>query len=390
MEVISKKLQEKGFVIPDFKKSNFQVMNDIVEGKNSQFTGDRENKILIVVDGFGSNLLNELQSKSNKAKETLASASLDTITTVFPSATLCVMSSLFSGMLPSEHGIIGDIQPVSPFGLMDIMFLSELFDSKKVAGVEYSMIYPKNYNLQKMQVKKWIGVFPKSIRQFPSGKQIVEDLHGVEYSTIEDLREVMRSIIRGDSHSNMLVYYGDLDHIEHMHGYMSEESIAEANRVVELLGSIYHLARDKDYNIVVTADHGHVIVKDSEFEAFDSSDKLAKLLKQPPWGNARTMFLESKDGEEERVEEVFEEEFGDYGEIFKSEKMLAGGIFGPAKPQKEKRKNFGTHIAIGKGNYSINYSERGKYEPWFGRSAGQIGTHGGMSADEMYIPLVIF
>ena len=161
MEVISKKLQEKGFVIPDFKKSNFQVMNDIVEGKNSQFTGDRENKILIVVDGFGSNLLNELQSK-----------------------------------------------------------------------------------------------------QFPSGKQIVEDLHGVEYSTIEDLREVMRSIIRGDSHSNMLVYYGDLDHIEHMHGYMSEESIAEANRVVELLGSIYHLARDKDYNIVVTADHGHVIVKD--------------------------------------------------------------------------------------------------------------------------------
>ncbi|MCL4389434.1 MAG: alkaline phosphatase family protein [Candidatus Marsarchaeota archaeon] len=387
---ISKKLQENELVIPEFKKSNFQVMSDIANGKNSELTGDRENKILMLIDGFGFNLLRELQSRSMKAKGILANASLDMITTVFPSVTLCVMSSLFSGMLPSEHGVIGDIQPVGRFGLMNIMNFSELFGDKKVTGVDYDMIYPTNYNLHKIQAAKGIGIFPQSIQQFPIGKRIMSDLHGVEYSTIKDLHNVMDGIIREGDHGNILVYYGDLDHTEHMHGYMSEESISVAAEVMELLGNLYASARNNGYNIVVTADHGHVIVKDSEFKEFGSSDKLAMLLKRPPWGNARTMFFESKEGEEEKVEEVFNEEFGDYGTIFKSEEMLAEGIFGRANPQKEKRENFGTHIVISKGNYSINYAEGGQYEPWFDRLKGQVGTHGGMSADEMQIPLIIF
>ena len=390
MESVSKKLQENGFVIPDFKKSNFQVMSDIANGKNSKFTGDKENKILMLIDGLGFNLLRELQSRSMKIKEVLANASLDTITTVFPSATLCVMSSLFSGMLPSEHGVIGDIQPVGPFGLMNIMYLSELFGDKKVAGVDYDMIYPTNYNLQKMQAANWTGIFPKNIKQIPSGRRIVSDLRSVEYSTIKDLHDVMDSVIREGDRGNILVYYGNLDHTEHMHGYLSEESISEAAEVMELVGSLYASARNNGYNIVVTADHGHVIVKESEFKVFGSSDKLATLLKRPPWGNARTMFFESKEGEEENLENVFDEEFGDYGAIFKSEEMLAEGIFGMPSPQKEKRENFGTHIVISKGNYSINYTEGGQYEPWFDRLRGQVGTHGGMSADEMQIPLIIF
>ncbi len=390
MGSISKKLQENEFVIPDFKKSNFQVMSDIVNGKNSEFTGDRENKILMLIDGFGFNLLRGLQSRSMKAKEILANASLDMITTVFPSTTLSVMSSLLSGMLPSEHGVIGDIQPVGRFGLMNIWYLSELFGDRTVADVDYDMIYPTNYNLQKMQAAKWIGIFPQSLQYIPIGRRIMSDLHNVEYSTIKDLHGVIDSVIREGDHGNILVYYGDLDHTEHMHGYMSEESISLAAEVMELLGNLYTSARNNGYNVVVTADHGHVNVKDSEFKAFDSSDTLARLLRRPPWGNPRTMFFESKEGEEEKVEEVFNEEFGDYGTIFKSEEMLAEGIFGKAKPQKEKRENFGTHIAISKGNYSINYAEGGQYEPWFNRLSGYIDTHGGMSADEMQIPLIIF
>ncbi len=392
MESVIKKLEENNFMIPNFKKSNFQALNDTVNGRNSELTGERENKIFFIVDGFGMNLLNELRSRNKRTNETLAKASLNAVTTIFPSATLCVLSSLFSGMLPSEHGVIGDIQPVGGFGLVNIMYLSEMFGdiSKHFDGIEYEMIYPKDYNLQKLQAKNGIGIFPKTIEMLPSGRQILNELHNLEYSTIEDLYGVINSVINKGSNSIILVYYGNLDHIEHMHGYLSDESIAEAAKVVELIGSINTLARNGNYSVIVTADHGHVIVKGSEFKTFDSKSKLASLLKRPPWGNARTMFLESKEGKEEKVEEAFNEDFVDYSAIFRSEDMLAAGIFGPEKPLKKKRENFGTHIAISKGNYSINYAEKGQYEPWFDRSTGQIGTHGGMSQNEMQVPLLVF
>ncbi|MGC8651799.1 MAG: hypothetical protein ACP5UH_00910 [Candidatus Micrarchaeia archaeon] len=123
---------------------------------------------------------------------------------------------------------------------------------------------------------------------------------------------------------------------------------------------------------------------------FGSTSKLSKLMERPPWGNARTMFIQSKKGEEEKLEDVFNVEFGDYGTIFRSKDVLSAGIFGSKKPLKEKRENFGTHIVFSKGNYSINYTANGQYDPWFDRPTGQIGTHGGMSAGEMQIPLILF
>ena len=392
MDNVIKRLAENNFVLPNFKKSNFQIMDDIANGRTSKLIGDKRNKILMLVDGFGLNMLDRLQSKNKGAKDTIAKASLDSITTLFPSATLCVLSSLFSGMLPSEHGVIGDILTVKGFGLVNIMNLSRLFDDKdnKIEGLGNDMIYPKNYNIQRLKASNAIGIFPESIKKFSSGKQILNDLPSIEYQNIENLQAVMEKVVKSGKYGNMLVYYGHLDYTEHMHGFLSEESIVEASKVVKLLEGLRTTVQNSDYNLVVTADHGHIVVKDQEFKAFGSTSKLARQLELPPWGNPRTLFLKSKDGKDESLERAFEEEFGEYGEIFRSEDMLKAGIFGPVKPTMDKMENFGSHVVVSKGSYSINYTSGGLYEPWFDRFKGQVGTHGGMTAEEMQVPLIVF
>ncbi|MGC8537614.1 MAG: hypothetical protein ACP5MZ_01345 [Candidatus Micrarchaeia archaeon] len=56
-------------MIPDFKRSNFQAVNDFVNSRNSRFTWDKENRILLLVDGFGMNTLGRLFNQEAEQQE---------------------------------------------------------------------------------------------------------------------------------------------------------------------------------------------------------------------------------------------------------------------------------------------------------------------------------
>jgi len=90
-------LKKEGLVVPDFKNSNMEVVRQLAEGKG-RFTGQKSKKIFLLIDGLGYNFLMELMKKSPEFSNILKDAEINKATTIFPSFTITVISSLDSGL----------------------------------------------------------------------------------------------------------------------------------------------------------------------------------------------------------------------------------------------------------------------------------------------------
>ncbi len=392
MPEILKELESAGFMVPNLKNSNFAVFDALRSNKAPGLTGECEGKIIVILDGFGMNLLRKVTYEDKNAAEAAEAAELRVITTIFPSATACVLSSLLSGQLPSTHGLIGDVVPYGDDRLVNTFYLSDIFDSGKkvIGGLGVGDLFPSGGNLAAMMEYGLAAVLPRGTTKYPVMGKMFEGIDASESASLEEALSKAAALAKAGEKRRILVYYAGIDHAEHMHGHFSTESIAEAKNALALLKRLAGEIHGQDYNIVATADHGQLTVKDSDFKVMTPSSKSARLLRRPPWGNPRTLFLEAKEGSEDRLMDAFDKEFGDYGIVFESQKLIDSGLFGETAVASAKRINFGTHVVIEKGSSSINYLQGGILEPWFDRPLGQIGAHGGLSKDEMEVPLIIF
>ena len=99
MRPILGQFKEEGFALPDYKNSNMQIMKEIAYGNNRRI-GEKGKKIFMLIDGLGYNFLTKVVPNLPGYPE------LSSISTVFPSTTSVVLTSIESGMTPAEHGII--------------------------------------------------------------------------------------------------------------------------------------------------------------------------------------------------------------------------------------------------------------------------------------------
>ncbi|MGC8496228.1 MAG: hypothetical protein ACP5MX_03425, partial [Candidatus Micrarchaeia archaeon] len=115
------------------------------------------------------------------------------------------------------------------------------------------------------------------------------------------------------------------------------------------------------------------------------NSKLMQYVSMPPWGSESAMFFEVADTKQKRFEEYFDTLMGKKFLLYGSEEAIKAGLFGKRKTDEWLRYRFGTHIAISKGNYIMTYAKPGVQH----RKFGARGHHGGMTKEEMEVPLII-
>jgi hypothetical protein len=135
--------------------------------------------------------------------------------------------------------------------------------------------------------------------------------------------------------------------------------------------------------IVVSADHGHVAVPADHHHLLQADDPLLDLLKVPPTGESRNPIFHIREGAECEFVAAFENRFRDEFLLAEPSALESERLLGPPSLAPVTRSRLGNFVGIAIGTAAIEYI------PEDGESKNHIGMHGGLSKDEIRVPLFL-
>jgi hypothetical protein len=177
------------------------------------------------------------------------------------------------------------------------------------------------------------------------------------------------------------LYYSHVDREEHTHGPASREVASEVEtletELERLAGRISGRAR-----LVVSADHGGYDVDDAKKFAFEPGDELLEMIVTPPAGEPLVPMFHVKRGLAEKFASVFRARLGDGWVLLEADEVDELRLLGPVPLSVETRSRLGDFVGLSSQGEAIVY---GPEKP----IASMRGYHGGLTPDEVRIPLIV-
>lgn len=306
--------------------------------------------LLTILDGFNTKWLN--QAAMPNIKEILETG-CGTLRckSVYPSVTYTAHCSLLTGEYPSVHGIVGNCfyekkaQRSINFDVDDVneyLQTSTIFE--KINGITAAIGEPITRGAD-------IVISKSKVQEKPLWKQD-------EYCTEEAIR-----IMENNSPQLLLINFTSIDRIAEKYGPFSKEVMKAVENADRLIGTLKtHLNRNyKDYLLLVTADHGMTTV--------NSNINLSEIL-----GGVEANIFPSH-----RFAHIYlnHDEVSDVRNILESDERIELIL-----TLEESRK---INLFNQRTGHLIVSAEKG-YELTDERLKG---SHGGITDDEMYVPLII-
>ena len=387
------------FIFPEYNGKNFiNIINSIKHnfGINDGITLEnkkikkillnKEKVVFILVDAFGWKFYKSVREDSKFFKEIRKRGIEEKITSQFPSTTTAHVTSVITGKDVSTHGFFewftydSKINEVfTPFlfdyeGKEEILPKDNLFKELKENGVCSTIITP-NY-----------------INNSYYSRELFKDGKVKGYDSVEEMFDILLQGIKKDKGKNFYyIYYPQIDSIGHEYGMSSYKAYFEINNFIKALDNFYNNVLDKGVNegiFILSADHGQMEIKDRIYlnELIPNIDeymlKDSKGKSIVPVGYNRDMFLYIKKEFEIYVYELLKEKFKDKGEIYLVKDLIDKGVF--INPSETFLSRMGNNVIIPYDGYGVWWFEKGKYE------ISLKGSHGGLTKDEMEIPLLIY
>jgi len=409
LEILAEQADEGEFVLPHYQRYSLVNLANTVLARfglptchpplPEELLPNKEARkiVLLLIDSLGYlQLLSFLKRcKGSFLSALIAQGGLIPLSSVFPSTTTTALATLHTALTPQEHGILGyrlflkefgvianmiRLSPINDpaadrlfeMGLKPRKFLgcSTIHDRLKGAGIPSYLLIKRIYarsGLSKM-------LSPASARVIP-------------FASSSDMSVTLRKILEAhDERAFLFVYWDALDEISHVCGPESEEWGAE------LLSLGYVLEQSclgdpkapflKDTLFLIASDHGHLrVLPKREVINLSRYPKLKGALALPPTGEYRASYLYAKPGRLEGLEEGLIRRFGSRLVVLRSSEALAGGLFGCGKVKAETPDRIGDLLVIPKGPQALRWP----YDEF-----KLLGRHGGLSEEEMLVPLIAF
>ena len=303
------------------------------------------------------------------------------LTSVFPSTTTAALTTLSNARAPCDHGILGHRLWLEELGSLCNMLTfttgskpPEGFDDEVVRAVPtvYDLLAEAGVSSNVISSAGYEGTAFTAL--------LSRGAAYLGYNTQSELPHLLETCLReSGGRSFHFLYWPMIDTLAHKYGPVStrEESRAcllEFEFIDLMIGHVAEACRGRGCSLVITADHGQVRLDPEKALVLEGRD--AEALCRPPGGGRRAWYLASDD----------------------PEKLVSGGFLG--RPEVE-----------------WVYSDDAVARGWFGGDCGrfrsrlgdvvalpgdglqlmfdfgsgihtQTGSHGGMTAEEMLVPLL--
>ena len=350
----------------------------------ADLVGPADHVVFVIVDGLGQNVVD-----TDHGADFLTANVVAELTTVFPSSTPTALTSYATGRWPASHGVpswylyLEEIDAIAT-----IIHYSRRGDDRDLGslGLTPEQAYPTPSLAPKMAWSTF-AVVPEKIadtpfssycRGYPQsyGRYGYEGLEDAAGAVLKRLRES-----RGPSLTHL--YIPHVDSASHQHGIghdVTKQAIASVSGLLEQVSD--HLPSKAA--MVVSADHGLIDV-DANTHEMHPDDELLGYLEQEPWGTAPSVMLQVRDDRADKFESRFRERFREDFYLLPTDEALELGLFGPGPVSPVTRRRMGNYLALSAGSASIHFN----YDQARERGPRKVADHGGLTPDEMMVPLIV-
>jgi hypothetical protein len=318
------------------------------------------------------------------------SAQLLECTTVFPSTTAAAITTVHTARTPQEHGNIAYFVWLDEFEQVTAMLRwgpaitrrGSYFDDAKLDPRIYAKVPSIHGRMRQRGVATYV-IEPEIFRNEAMTRMHAREATYVGYQMPTTmgvrLRDLLNSGPHGAGPAYIYAYWSGIDSTSHLYGPMSEEAAAEA---ASLDLNIRRAVGDRpagDSLIMLTADHGHAFTDPDKLIDLLGDDELRGLLRNPLAGEPRLVFLHTDHPAAVRahIEQRWPGEF----DLLDRDELLAAGMFGRGDTALAKRR-IGEVCAMLMGDRGARVMRVD------GQDFRHRGSHGGMTADEMRIPVL--
>jgi hypothetical protein len=226
----------------------------------------------------------------------------------------------------------------------------------------------------------WVA--PKPIASSTYSRYSSGDAPHYGYESMTRAMEMIeRRIAAAEGPTFVYFYIPFVDAAQHTHGTDSGVVTRIFARVRSQLSLLYSALRGKA-RVIITADHGQISIEARHRHVLDRGDPLVALLRHPPTCEPRAPAFHVMPGQTERFADMFRERLGGLFALLTIDEADELRLFGPTALSAETRRRLGDYIAVPRGRDVL------LCEPSDTLRAMR-GFHGGLTRDEMRIPLIV-
>jgi hypothetical protein len=342
---------------------------------------EARNVLLLVIDGLGYEYLT-----GSSAGGALRRNLRGRVTSVFPSTTAAAVTSFLTGLGPQQHGLtgwhtyfreVGVVAAVLPFRAR------HGGPSLSESGIGLPTLLGPRPLANRLRVPCHM-VAPERIIHSEFNCAYGGAARRRGYGALDGMFAAMVELVQqGSERKYIYAYFPDLDALAHEHGIASQ---AAANLLAELddaLGRFLEAIRGTGTAVIVTADHGHIDSGPGRLIELEDHPDLAETLVLPLCGERRVAYCYVHPDREKHFVDYVTGELDRYADLYASADLLGEGWFGLGQPHPRLAERVGHYTLVMKENYAIKDWLPGE------RRHVHIGVHGGVSKEEMYVPLIV-
>jgi len=349
-----------------------------------------QNVVVILVDGLGLEFFQRFMD-AEPWKSWLPEARLAALSSIVPSTTTSALTSLWTGVPPALHGIMGYEMWLKEYGIIANMILqSPASFNGDIGSLQRAGFAPAAFlpvpTLGSFLVERGVEVFafqPASIARSGLSTMLLDGAQNVGYRNLSDLWVSLEEVLERQ-HNNPVyayVYWGDVDELSHRFGPLDERVMLEFETFSRTLQRFISrkLKHGKGDTLwVLLADHGQIATPVNPRYELRSHPELLDELVMVPCGENRLPYFYMRPGREPHVLDTLERVWPGEFLSMASAEALACGLFGPGKAYSKVADRLGDRILFPQGDAYLWWAD--KINPMRGR-------HGGLSPQEMLVPL---
>jgi len=349
-----------------------------------------EHVILIVVDGLGYNLFQSLRDLPSAS--VYNHAEVQPLTSITPSTTVAAITTLWTGASPAEHGILGYEVFLREYGMIANMIQHSPASFMGGAGSLYQTgMNPQSF----LPVPTLTGHFrkngiqvqalqPSNILNSGLTSMLFHGLQAFGYSSLSDFWATLGQIT-GEvqfQRSYTYAYFSNIDELSHRYSPDDIRVRWEFDLFSQGLERfVTSLPRDGETLLLLVADHGLQTSLIKPEYNIRSNLSIKQDLVMYPSGENRLAYFYARAGRLESLREKLLNLFPGELTILNSAEAVQKKLFGLEDPYYRTWDRVGDLLTI---------SNADAYFWWAMKENRLMGRHGGMSPDEMLIPLIKF
>jgi hypothetical protein len=318
--------------------------------------------VLLLLDGLGWQAVEAHRSLLPE----LAGLEGGPITTVAPSTTASALTSLATGLAPSQHGLVGFRMRVGD-DVLNILRWQTTGNHRA----------PDPFDVQRHTAFLGRPVPVVTRSEFRHSGFTDAQLRGarfVGWNAVSTLVEHCRRLV--DAGERFVYgYYPSVDTVAHEYGLLDSFYVSELRAADRLVGDLLDVLPSTTA-LLVTSDHGQVHVDAGGWvELHDLAPMIAMYA-----GEARFRYLYSKPGAAADLAVAAREAVGHQAWVLTREELFAEGWIGPA-PEGPIGSRVGDVVLAAREPVAF-------VDPTLPMETKLIGMHGSLTPDEMYVPLL--